>query len=104
MAAWEWLLFKLSSAEPLKNFLTTTSSTLLVLLFEGCEESKWVNEAEREQFPHFKTLTCATCWNPVRKIGKKIPVTLTWSPGWAVLVFSPCKTTVMLRGMFPTGT
>lgn len=33
-----------------------------------------------------------------------MPVTLTWSPGWAILVFSPSTSTVMLRGMFPTGT
>lgn len=48
--------------------------------------------------------TCTTCRKPVRRIGKKIPVTLTWSPGWASLVFSPSTSTVMLRGMFPTGT
>lgn len=40
----------------------------------------------------------------MRRIGKKMPVTLTWSPGWAIRVFSPSTSTVMLRGMFPTGT
>ena len=33
-----------------------------------------------------------------------MPVTLTWSPGWAILVFSPSTSTVILRGIFPTGT
>jgi hypothetical protein len=61
------------------------------------------------------TLTCASrnvsdsrpwaiCRNPVRKRGRKIPVTDTWSPGNACRVVSPRHSTVRLRGMLPTGT
>jgi hypothetical protein len=47
---------------------------------------------------------CAICWNPVRKRGRKMPDTETWSPGRAWRVVSPRHSTVRLRGMFPTGT
>jgi len=41
---------------------------------------------------------------PVLNEGKKIPVTLTWSPGKANRVCSPLAITVTLLGMLPTGT
>ena len=45
-----------------------------------------------------------TAFRPVNGVGRNAPARVIRSPGESVRVSSPCKCTVMILGMWPTGT